>query len=210
MRGGEEVGRAGSRHGVIMRAAAELEIHAFASATAWRQWLAKHHKTSAGIWLQFYKKASEVASVTYSEALDEALCYGWIDGQLKSRDAKSWLRKFTPRRAKSVWSKNNLEHIARLTKAGRMKAAGRKAVEAAQKGGLLATAYDSPGKSELPKDFLAVLARHPKAKAFFATLNRANVYAVIWRLQTAKKPETRQRRLDAMIARLDRREKFHD
>jgi uncharacterized protein YdeI (YjbR/CyaY-like superfamily) len=192
-----------------MIATIELEICAFASARAWQQWLAKHHKTSAGVWLQFYKKASDVASVTYSEALDEALCYGWIDGQLKGRDAKSWLRKFTPRRAKSVWSKNNLEHIARLTKAGRMKAAGRKAVEAAKKSGLLATAYDSPGKSELPKDFLAALSRHPKANAFFATLNKANVYAITWRLQTAKKPETRQKRLDAIIAMLAKGEKFH-
>jgi uncharacterized protein YdeI (YjbR/CyaY-like superfamily) len=188
----------------------ELEIAAFASATVWRQWLAKHHQTSAGVWLQFFKKGADTASVTYAEALDEALCYGWIDGQLKSHDAQSWLRKFTPRRSKSVWSKKNLEHVARLTAAGQMKPAGRKAVEEAKASGGLKTAYDAPGKSEVPKDFLAALSKHPKAKAFFATLNRANVYAITWRLQTAKKPETRQKRMDAILAKLSKHEKFHE
>ena len=188
-----------------MSTAKELEISAFASAQEWRQWLARNHTTSDGIWLRLFKKTSGVASVTYDEALDEALCHGWIDGQLKSYDAQSWLRKFTPRRTSSVWSKKNLEHVARLTKAGRMKAAGRKAADAARRD----VAYDSPGNAAVPKDFLKALAKNAKAKACFATLNRANVYAITWRLQTAKKPETRQKRLEVILAMLAKGEKFH-
>lgn len=192
-----------------MKTAAEFPILAFATARAWQQWLAKHHKTSDGIWLRLFKKTSDTASVSYAEALDEALCHGWIDGQLKSHDAESWLRKFTPRRANSIWSKKNLDHVARLTRAGRMKAAGLKAVEAAKADGRLKVAYDAPGKSEVPKDFLAALAKNAKAKAFFATLNRANVYAITFRLQTAKKPETREKRMKAILEMLGKGEKFH-
>lgn len=192
-----------------MSSTTEPEILAFASAKAWQQWLAKHHKTSDGIWLRLFKKTSDTPSVTYAEALDEALCHGWIDGQLKSHDAESWLRKFTPRRAKSIWSKKNLEHVARLTEAGRMKAAGLAALEAAKADGRLKAAYDSPGKSEVPKDFLAALSRNKKAEAFFATLNKANVYAITWRLQTAKKPETREKRMTVILEMLGKGEKFH-
>ena len=192
-----------------MKVTTEIPILAFASANAWQQWLAKHHRTSDGIWLRLFKKTSATPSVSYAEALDAALCYGWIDGQLKSHDAQSWLRKFTPRRAKSIWSKKNLEHVVRLTKAGKMKAAGLKAVETAKAGGRLRVAYDAPSKSELPKDFLTALSRNAKAKAFFATLNRANVYAITFRLQTAKRPETREKRMKAILEMLGRGEKFH-
>jgi len=192
-----------------MKSTVELEVLAFSSAKAWQQWLAKHHKTSDGIWLRLFKKTSDTASVTYAEALDEALCYGWIDGQLKSHDAQSWLRKFTPRRARSIWSKKNLQHVARLTRAGRMKAAGRKALAAAKADGRLKVAYDAPSKSEVPKDFLKALGRNAKARAFFATLNRANVYAITFRLQTAKKPETREKRMKTILAMLEKGEKFH-
>ena len=154
-----------------MKVTTEIPILAFASAKAWQQWLAKHHSTSDGIWLRLFKKTSATPSVSYAEALDAALCYGWIDGQLKSHDAQSWLRKFTPRRAKSIWSKKNLEHVARLSKAGKMKAAGLKAVETAKADVRLRGAYDAPSKSELPKDFLTALSSNAKAKAFFATLN---------------------------------------
>jgi len=122
--------------------------------------------------------------------------------------AESWLRKFTPHRASSIWSKKNLEHVARLTKAGRMKAAGLKAVEAAKADGRAKVAYDAPGRPEVPKDFLAALAKDAKAKAFFATLNRANVYAITFRLQTAKKPETREKRMKAILERLGRERGF--
>ena len=192
-----------------MKAAAEIPILAFASAKAWRQWLAKHHTTSDGIWLRLFKKVSATPSVSYAEALDAALCYGWIDGQIKRHDAQSWLRKFTPRRARSIWSKKNLAHVARLTKAGQMRAAGLKAVEAAKADGRLSVAYDAPGTSAVPKDFLAALAGNAKAKAFFATLNRANVYAITFRLQTAKKPETREKRMRAILDMLGRGETFH-
>ena len=192
-----------------MKSTVELEVLAFSSAKAWQQWLAKHHKTSDGIWLRLFRKTSDTASVTYAEALNEALCYGWIDGQLKSHDAQSWLRKFTPRRARSIWSKKNLQHVARLTRAGRMKAAGRKALAAAKADGRLKVAYDAPSKSEVPKDFLKALGRNAKARAFFATLNRANVYAITFRLQTAKKPETREKRMKTILAMLEKGEKFH-
>jgi len=192
-----------------MKPTTEFPILAFASAKAWQQWLAKHHTASDGIWLRLFKKTSDTPSVTYAEALAEALCHGWIDGQLKSHDAQSWLRKFTPRRARSIWSKKNLEHVARLTKAGQMKAAGLKALEAAKADGRLKVAYDAPGKSEVPKDFLSVLSKNAKAKAFFATLNRANVYAITFRLQTAKKPETREKRMKAILEMLGKGEKFH-
>ncbi len=182
---------------------------AFESAKAWQQWLAKHHNTSDGLWLRLFKKTSATPSVNYAEALDAALCYGWIDGQVKKGDAQSWLRKFTPRRAKSIWSKKNLAHVARLKKAGRMKAAGLKAVAAAKADGRLKVAYDAPSKSEVPQDFLTALSRNPKAKAFFATLNRANVYAITFRLQTAKKPQTREKRMRAILEMLGRGEKFH-
>jgi uncharacterized protein YdeI (YjbR/CyaY-like superfamily) len=192
-----------------MASAKEFEIVAFATAKEWRQWLAKNHAASDGTWLRLFKKTSGAVSVTYDEALDEALCYGWIDGQLKSGNEKSWLRKFTPRRAKSIWSKKNQEHVARLTKSGRMTAAGLKAVDAARQDGRWAIAYDSAGKTVIPKDFLKELSKNSKAKAFFGTLNKANVYAITWRLQTAKKPETRQKRLEAILAMLAKGEKFH-
>ena len=187
----------------------ELDIIAFATSKHWARWLAKHHARPEGIWLRLFKKDSGVASITYSEALDEALCYGWIDGQTKKHDDLSWLRKFTPRRARSVWSKRNREHIARLTKAGRMQPAGLRAVEAAKADGRWDQAYDSPGNMVMPADFLALLAANKKAHAFFQTLNKANTYAIAWRLQTAKKPETRQRRMAAIIDMLAQGEKLH-
>ena len=187
----------------------DLPIIAFKSSKEWASWLAQNHTKSSGLWLRLFKKASGVASVTYAEALDEALCYGWIDGQLDKYDEKSWLRKFTPRRPKSVWSKRNIAHIDRLTRAGKMKSAGRKEVEAAKADGRWKRAYDSPSAMQIPADFLKALSQDKKAKAFFATLNKANTYAIAWRLQTAKRPETRAKRLQAILAKLKKGEKFH-
>ena len=187
----------------------EVPIRSFKSSEEWASWLAKNHAKSNGIWLRFFKKDSDVATVTYAEALDEALCYGWIDGQLKKYDEKSWLRKFTPRRPNSVWSKRNLEHISRLTAAGRMKPAGLKEVKAAQADGRWERAYDSPSAMQVPEDFLKELSKNKKAKAFFETLNKANIYAIAWRLQTAKKRETRAKRMQAILEKLEREEKFH-
>jgi len=185
------------------------EIAAFSSAEELERWLASNHAKSTGIWLRFFKKNSGVPSVSYSEALDAAICFGWIDGQLKKYDEESWLRKFTPRRPKSVWSKRNREHAERLIRAGKMQTAGLQEVEAAKQDGRWKAAYDSASKMEIPDDFLKELAKNKRAKAFFETLNRANVYAIVWRLQTAKKPETRQRRLATILAMLAKEQKFH-
>lgn len=172
----------------------DLKITAFASAKEWEQWLAKNHASSRGVWLRFFKKDSGVASVTHAEALDEALCYGWIDGQLKKYDETSWLRKFTPRRPKSIWSKRNRALVERLTKAGKIRPPGLKEVNAAKADGRWDKAYDFPSKMTMPEDFLKALSKNNKARIFFETLNKANTYAIAWRLQTAKKPETREKR----------------
>jgi uncharacterized protein YdeI (YjbR/CyaY-like superfamily) len=186
-----------------------LQILTFKRSTEWRDWLAGNFDRQDGIWLRFYKKASETESIRYAEALDEALCYGWIDGQAKKYDDQSYLQKFTPRRPRSIWSKRNIEHVARLTREGRMQLSGIKQVEAAKADGRWENAYDSPSSMEIPADFYAALDASPQAKEFFATLNRTNIYAIAWRLQTAKKPETRQRRLEAIIKMLESGEKFH-
>ena len=181
----------------------------FTFAGAWEQWLAAHHAKADGIWLRIFNKESGEKTVTYAEALDEALCYGWIDGQKKKFDSDSWIQKFTPRRARSIWSKRNIEHIERLTNENRMKAAGVKAFEDAKKDGRLEAAYDSPSNSTTPEDFLKLLEKNKKAKAFFDSLNKTNKYAITWRLQTAKKPETREKRMNIIMEMLAKGEKFH-
>lgn len=178
------------------------QTRSFASAQEWREWLAKNYALDEGVWLRFFKKTSGITSVSYNEALDEALCFGWIDGQLQKYDDQSWLRKFTPRRSGSVWSKRNCEHIVRLMETGKMQAPGLVAVEAAKQSGQWDTAYSSPANMEIPADFLQELTKNKQAEAFFGTLNKANRYAIAWRLQTAKKPETRQRRMAAILALL--------
>ncbi len=187
----------------------DLPVKTFKTQAEFRDWLARHHEQPKGIWLRFFKKASGVQTVTYAEALDQALCHGWIDGQVYPCDAQSWLQKFTPRRPKSGWSKRNTEHAERLIKSGHMTAAGLKVIEAAKADGRWAAAYDSPSKAAAPPDLLQELEKHKKAKAFFATLNRVNIYAIFYRLQTAKKPETRARRMAAILAMLRKGEKLH-
>ncbi len=159
--------------------------------------------------MRIFKKGAKSKSIDYAEALDIALCYGWIDGQKKTYDEQSWLQKFTPRRAGSVWSKINTEHVERLTAAGRMTPLGLAQVEAAKRDGRWDRAYASPSAAELPEDFLAELNKRPKAKAFFDTLNKRNTFPVAYRLKSAKKPETRQRRMQAILAMLERGEKFY-
>ena len=189
--------------------AAEQPIVPFASATAFRRWLKTNHAKHQGIWMQLAKKDSGIASITYAEALDEALCFGWIDGQKKTHDAQYWLQKFTKRGPRSVWSKINIGHIERLTTEGRMQPAGQAAVDAAKNDGRWEQAYHSSSTHELPEDFLAAVRRHAKAKAFFDTLNNANRYAIYFRLTTAKKPETRARRFEQLLEMLKRGEKLH-
>ena len=184
-------------------------ILSFATAKEFTSWLAKHHAVSTGIWMRIFKKNSDVTSINYAEALDVALCYGWIDGQKKLYDTESWLQKFTARRPKSIWSKKNREHIARLDKSGKMKAAGIKQVEAAKADGRWEQAYDSPSNMVVPAYFLKELAKNKKADAFFKTLNKTNTYAIAWRLQTAKKSETRDKRMKAILEMLEKGEKFH-
>ncbi len=186
-----------------------LPIKPFASATEWREWLAQNHATSNGLWLRLYKKSSAKKTVSYAEALDEALCYGWIDGQKNTYDDESFLQKFTPRRPKSLWSKRNREHIARLTKAKRMVAAGQKEVDAAKTDGRWDNAYDPASTMEVPEDFLQELKKNEQAYKFFQTLNRTNTYAIAWRLQTAKKPETRARRMQTLLAMMREEKKLH-
>jgi uncharacterized protein YdeI (YjbR/CyaY-like superfamily) len=184
-------------------------IHSFQTPKQWRTWLTRHHAQPDGIWLRFFKKASGVKSITYAEALDEALCFGWIDGQLKKCDDESWLQKFTPRRSKSIWSKRNRENVARLLKEKRMTAAGLKEVERARKDGRWEGAYDSPKNMVVPADFLRELRKDKNAYAFFQTLNKANTYAIAWRLQTAKRPETRDKRVRALLQMLAQGKKLH-
>jgi uncharacterized protein YdeI (YjbR/CyaY-like superfamily) len=175
----------------------------------WESWLAANHATATGIWLRLAKKGSAERSVSYAEALEAALCYGWIDAQKKGESEQFWLQRFTPRRSKSIWSKVNREKAVALTKAGRMQPAGLEQVERAKADGRWDAAYDSPGKAEAPDDFAAALARSARARAFYGTLDRANVYAILWRIQTAKKAETRARRIRQFVEMLEKHEKLH-
>jgi uncharacterized protein YdeI (YjbR/CyaY-like superfamily) len=187
----------------------ELEVVRCASAGDFRIWLAKNHAQSEGIWLRIYKKDSGVVTVTYAEALDQALCFGWIDGQKKPFDHQSWLQKFTPRRTRSGWSKHNTQHADRLILSGDMTPAGLKEVNAAKSDGRWKAAYDSFANAAMPANFLKQLEKNKEAKAFFETLNKTNLYSIAYRLQTAKKPETQAKRIKVIIEKLARREKFH-
>jgi uncharacterized protein YdeI (YjbR/CyaY-like superfamily) len=184
-------------------------VIAFKSQRAFEAWLEKNHDKVDGLWLRIYKKASGTPTVTYAEALDVALCFGWIDGLKRSYDEESFIQRFTPRRARSVWSKVNVGHVERLTREGRMRPAGQAALDAARSDGRLAKAYDSPKNAKVPEDFLRALKRDKKAYAFFQTLSRVNHYAIAYRLQTAKKPETRERRMKQFLEMMARGEKFH-
>jgi uncharacterized protein YdeI (YjbR/CyaY-like superfamily) len=181
----------------------------FRSSSEFRKWLGANHSQSNGIWLRIFKKDSGEPTGTYAEALDEALCFGWIDGQKQRQDDTSWLQRFTPRRPKSGWSKINTQHAERLIRGGRVKAAGLAQIVAAKKDGRWTAAYDSPSNATFPEGFLAELRKNKKAKAFFESLNKANRYAIAYRLQTAKKPETRRRRVEMILAMLARGEAFH-
>jgi uncharacterized protein YdeI (YjbR/CyaY-like superfamily) len=187
----------------------ELPILSFPTASAWEAWLRKHHAETDGFWIKIAKKESGIASVGYEEALDEALCHGWIDGQKKPFDSEYYLQKFTPRRPKSLWSKRNIEKITVLTAAGRMSPAGLAEVEAAKRDGRWKAAYDSPKDMSVPEDFVKALEGDEKAQQFYRGLNRANLYAIAWRLATAKTPEARQRRFENLLAMIKRSEKLH-
>jgi uncharacterized protein YdeI (YjbR/CyaY-like superfamily) len=186
-----------------------LPVQLFKDKKDWEAWLGKNHATSAGLWLKIAKKAAKIKSLSYAEALEAALCYGWIDGQKKACDESTWLQKFTPRGPRSIWSTINREKAEELIKQGLVKPAGLKAIERAKENGQWDTAYASQSRITIPVDLQAELDANKKAKAFFATLNSANRYAILFRLQTAKKPETRAKRLRQFIDMLEKHEKLH-
>jgi uncharacterized protein YdeI (YjbR/CyaY-like superfamily) len=159
--------------------------------------------------LKIAKKGSSGESVSYAEALDEALCFGWIDGQKKSHDRHAFLQRFSPRRSRSIWSRRNIEHCERLIAAGKMEPAGQAEIDRARADGRWADAYDPPSRAEPPDDLVRALARNRSARRFFETLDRTNRYAILWRLQTAKRPETRARRLEAFVQMLADGRKIH-
>ena len=180
-----------------------------ASQDEWEAWLDAEHASSDGVWLKFAKKGSGVTTVVYAEALDVALCFGWIDSQVMTLDERFYLQKFTPRRSRSKWSKINVEKIEALTKAGRMRPAGLEQVELAKADGRWNAAYSSPANMTEPPDLKKALKASPKAAEFWARLNKSNRYAVIYQLEDAKKPETRERRLAKFIGMLERGEKLY-
>ena len=186
-----------------------IPIVSFETKTKWADWLAKQHDKSAGVWVKLAKKGSGMPSMTYDEALDIALCYGWIDGQKGGVDEKYWLQKFTPRGPKSMWSKINVAKAEKLIASGEMKPAGLKAIEAAKQDGRWDAAYESQKNISVPDDFQAELDKNKKAKAFFATLNSVNRYAILFRIQTAKKAETRTKRIRQFVEMLEKGEKIY-
>lgn len=175
----------------------------------WERWLGKNHQESPGVWLRIARKSSGKPSVTYAEALEVALCYGWIDAQKRSESENSWLQRFMPRRPRSVWSKINREKALALVAARRMKPSGLREIDQAKSDGRWDSAYDSPSTATVPADFAKAMKKHPAAKKFFATLNSQNRYAILWRIQTAKKAETRTRRIETFIAMLEKGETLH-
>ena len=188
---------------------AQAQALAFASPAQLGQWLEANHDSARELWVRIYKKESGMPSVTWDDCVLAVLPWGWIDGQRKALDAVSFLQRLTPRRAKSTWSKKNCEHAERLIAQGRMQPAGLAQVQAARADGRWDQAYAGSAAMVIPDDFLAALRLNPEAQQFFDTLNRTNLYTIYHRLHTAKKPETRTRRIALMIAQLARGVPFH-
>jgi uncharacterized protein YdeI (YjbR/CyaY-like superfamily) len=181
----------------------------FETPAAWRDWLAHNHAASGAVWLRLFKKGSGPVGFTYADALDEALCYGWIDSTKGKYDEASYVQRFGPRKARSLWSKVNREHVARLIAEGRMTPAGQAHIDAAKANGQWEAAYDAFSRATVPEDFQVALDAHPAAAAFFETLNKTNRYAYLFRIQTVKKAETRLKRIDWAIEKLSKGEKLH-
>lgn len=187
----------------------DIPIRAFKDARAFDSWLSKNHTAADGIWMRMARKSSGTKSVSYLEAVEVALCHGWIDAQKLPESETTWLQRFVPRRSRSIWSKINREKALALIASGDMKPAGLAEIERAKSDGRWEAAYDSFGGAAIPADFAKELNRHPKAKAFFKALGKTNSYAITWRLQTAKKPETRERRIRTFIEMLEKGQTFH-
>ena len=183
-------------------APADAPTIAFPTQAAFREWVAANQADQDGLWIKLAKKGSGIPSVTYAEALDVALCYGWIDGQKRPFDETSWLQRFTPRRARSKWSKINIGKVAALVASGEMTPSGLAEVDRAKADGRWDAAYEPQSTATVPADFLAALEENPKAMAAFATITSASRYAIIYRLGDAKRPETRERRLEQFVAQL--------
>ena len=192
-----------------MTAKPDLPIIAFASSNAWETWLEKHHATANGLWLKIAKKGSGIDTVSYAEALDVALCYGWIDGQKASFDDHHWLQRFTPRRPRSKWSKVNREKATELIKRGEMKPAGLREVERATQDGRWDAAYDAQSTATVPDDLRREFDKNVVARKFFSTLDSRNRYAILYQIQDAKKPETRARRIEKYVAMLNEHKKIY-
>jgi len=188
---------------------ATLPAQHFARQDDWADWLAENHESSPGIWLQLAKKGNDAQSVSYDEAVDVALCFGWIDGQKQSHSGQFWLQKFTRRSAKSIWSKINRDKALALIETGKMQPAGLQEVERAKSDGRWDAAYDSASKATLPSDFQTALDGNKKAREFFATLDGRNRYAILFRIQTVKKAETRAKKIAQFVEMLERHEKVH-
>ena len=186
-----------------------LPVMTFESTDAWDIWLAAHHADSPGLWLKIAKKGAAGRTVSYSDALDVALCHGWIDGQKGRHDDEYWLQRFTPRKPGSNWSKINTERAAALIASGRMRPAGLREVEQARADGRWEQAYESQSRVTVPEDLARALAANERARAFFATLDSANRYAILYRIGTAKKPETRAKRIDTFVTMLSEHKKIH-
>lgn len=193
----------------MAKKSSDLPIMTFADQQSMERWLDDHGDTSPGIRLQIAKKNSDIVTVSYSEALEVALCYGWVDSQKEAFDEDTWLQRFTPRGARSIWSKVNKDKAEQLIKDGRMKPAGYKAIEEAKKNGNWDKAYESQSVASLPEDFAAELARNAKAKAFYDTMGRQNKYAIVFRIHNAKKQETREKRIRQFIQMLEKGEKIY-
>lgn len=182
---------------------------AFASAPELERWLERNHASASGVWIKLARAGSGTKSVSYQEAVEVALCWGWIDGQKKGLDDTAWLQRFSPRGPKSIWSKINREKAQKLIAAGKMQPPGLAQVERAKKDGRWDAAYDSPRSAEVPEDLRAALKKDKKAATFFETLDGANRYSILFRLHHAKKPETRARKIREFVAMLARGEKLH-
>jgi uncharacterized protein YdeI (YjbR/CyaY-like superfamily) len=187
----------------------DVETVAFASAEAFETWLGEHHADSPGIWLKLRKKAPGIDALDYAQALDVALCYGWIDGQKAKFDDRWWLQRFTPRTPHSKWSKTNRDKVAALVEQGRMRPPGQAQVDRAKADGRWEAAYDGARTATVPDDLAAALAADPAAAAFFETLDGQNRYAILYRVQDAKQPETRAGRIKTYVAMLAKGEKLH-
>jgi len=190
-------------------AVAKIPVIPFATRAAWKSWIDAHHTKSSGVWIQFAKKTSGIPSVTHDEALDVALCYGWIDSQVKGRDDRTFIQKFTPRGARSIWSTINRDKVQALIDIGEMMPAGHAEIDRAKKDGRWDAAYEGQARAEVPPDLKAALDANPRAAKFFATLTSQNRYAILFRLHTAKKLETRAKRLADFVAMLERGETLH-